>query len=193
MADKQEFEENLSALHGLTAAEVDSRKEQGKTNYVEDTSSRSVKQIIIDNVCTYFNFIFAVIAVLLIIAGSWSPVTFLPVIANLLIGIGQQIYAKNVLDKLSLLNVTKYTALRDGVKEEISSNDLVQDDVILLASGQQVPADGQLLQGEVSVNESLLTGEQDEIAKKQGDQLRSGSFVVSGRGWIVLQQVGSAS
>ena len=179
---------------GLTSGEVQERVAQGKTNQVEDHSSMSVSQIIRSNVFTYFNLIFAVIAALLIAVGAFKGLTFLPVIiANMLIGIAQQIYAKRILDKLSLLDVTDYTALRDGREEKISSGDLVQDDVVLLESGQQIPADGIVLAGGVSVNESLLTGEQDEIVKKEGAELRSGSFVVSGRAWMRLLSVGSES
>lgn len=181
-------------LRGLASGEVQERVAQGKTNQAEDHSSQSVSQIIRSNVFTYFNLIFAVIAALLIAVGAFRGLTFLPVIiANILIGIAQQIYAKRVLDKLSLLDVTNYKVMRDGREENISSGDLVQDDVVLLESGQQIPADGIVIVGGLSVNEALLTGEQDEIVRKEGAELRSGSFVVSGRAWMKLMRVGSES
>ncbi|MGN0255486.1 MAG: HAD-IC family P-type ATPase [Chordicoccus sp.] len=197
MQEELRIEQKCSApdgMRGLTDAEVQERVAQGKTNQIEDHSSQSVSQIIKSNVFTYFNLIFAVIAAMLIAVGAFKGLTFLPVIiANMLIGIAQQLYAKRVLDKLSLLDVTDYTALREGREEKISSGDLVQDDIVLLESGQQIPADGIVVAGGISVNESLLTGEQDEIAKKEGAELRSGSFVVSGRAWMRLMRVGSES
>lgn len=187
-------EDRESSLQGLTKAEVQERIADGKTNHIETRASRTIPQIIASNVLTYFNLIFAVIAGLLIAVGSVKSLTFLPVvIANMVIGIVQQIRAKRTLDKLSLFDVTQYTALRDGKEERVASGDLVQDDVILLESGQQIPADGTVISGELSANESLLTGEQDEIGKKTGDALRSGSFVVSGKAWARLLRVGNNS
>lgn len=181
-------------IKGLTDREVESRITAGKVNAVETHTSKSVGQIIKSNVFTYFNLIFAIISVLLIAVGSIESLTFLPVIlANMVLGIIQQLYAKRTLDKLSLLDVTEYTVIRNGKEVKVPSDRLVQDDIILLESGQQIPADGILVKGELSANESLLTGEQDEITKKRGDELRSGSFVVSGKAYGKLVRVGNES
>lgn len=188
MADQQ-FE-----TAGLTSAQAEKRAAEGKINKIETQSSRSVSEIIRSNIFTYFNLVFAVITVLLIAVGGVKNLTFLPaIIANVAIGIIQQLRAKKVLDALSLLDVSEYTCFRDGTPRKLPSDRLVQDDVILLEGSQQIPADAILLEGSLSANESLLTGEQDEIEKKRGDILRSGSFVVSGRATARLTKVGSES
>ena len=123
--------------------------------------------------------------------GSFRSLTFLPVVlVNLLIGIIQEIRAKKVLDKLSVLNVPKVTAIRDGKKTEVATEKLVLDDIVLFHAGNQICADAIVLDGEVSVNEALLTGESDEILKKPGDMLMSGSFLVSGECRARLSRVG---
>ncbi|MBP7059915.1 MAG: HAD-IC family P-type ATPase, partial [Lachnospiraceae bacterium] len=143
---------------------------------------------------TFFNFIFLVISILLIVAGSYNSLTFLPVIfANTLIGIAQEIYAKNVLDKLSILNTPNATVIRDEVSRKIDVDKLVLGDVIILKSGAQIPADARVISGEVYVNESLLTGESEEIHKTRDQELMSGSFVVSGEAKAVLTEVGENS
>lgn len=186
--------ECLKDMQGLSDAEVQQRIANGRVNHAESHTTKTAGQIIRSNVFTYFNLIFAVIALLLITVGSWKSLTFLPVvIANMVIGIVQQLRAKRTLDKLSLLDVTEYTVIRNGKEIKVPSESLVQDDVILLTAGQQIPADGVLVSGELSANESLLTGEQDEIEKKPGSELRSGSFVASGNGYGKLLRVGSES
>ena len=183
-----------STIAGLTSSEVAARAKQGKTNQLPNTSSKSVASIIIGNVFTYFNAIFAVLAVLVISAGSYKQLTFLPVVvANAIIGIVQQLRAKKVLDGLALLDVSSYTAIRDGHDVTVSSNELVLDDLVRLESGQQIPADAVVVMGEASVNESLLTGEEDEIQKRADDELRSGSFVVAGTLVARLTHVGTDS
>ena len=180
-----------STVVGLTSSEVTARMRQGKTNQLPNTSSKSVLSIIIGNVFTYFNAIFAVLAVLVIIAGSYKQLTFLPVVvANAIIGIVQQLRAKKVLDGLALLDVSSYVAIRDGHDVGVSSNGLVLDDVVRLEGGQQIPADAVVVLGEASVNESLLTGEEDEIQKHAGAALRSGRFVVAGTLVARLTHVG---
>ena len=167
---------------------------RGQTNVAVEVSSRSVSQIIAENVFTYFNLIFAVLAALLILVGSFRELTFLPVIiANTMIGIVQEIRSKKVLDKLSVLNAPKAQVLRDGVLHTIQSEELVQDDVVRWEAGNQICADAVVLDGEVQVNESLLTGEADEISKKPGDSLMSGSFIVSGSCYARLEKVGRDS
>lgn len=179
---------------GLTSKEVERMKEKGKVNYIEEKSSKSAKEIVKSNIFSYFNLIFAVITVLLITTGSFRNLTFLPVvIANVLIGIFQQLRSKRVLDKLALLDVSEYVAIRDGVEVKVNSQELVLGDIIKLESGNQVPADAVVLSGYAGVNESLLTGEADEVQKHKDSELKSGSFLTSGRLLAKLTQVGEDS
>ncbi len=179
---------------GLSAHEVAELTRAGKANKMPAKSSASAAAIVASNVFTYFNGIFAVLAVLLIAAGSYKNLTFLPVvIANMVIGIIQQLRAKKVLDKLALLDVSEYTAIRDGEDMRVASDALVLGDLVRIESGQQIPADAIVVSGEGSANEALLTGEADEVAKKQGDELMSGSFLVSGSLVAELTQVGADS
>ncbi len=179
---------------GLTSAEAEKLTREGKTNRLPEKNGQSVPSIIASHVFTYFNGIFFLLAVLLIVTGSFRSLTFLPVvIANTLIGIIQQLRSKKVLDKLALLDVSEYLCLRDGSERRIPSDSLVLGDVIRLEIGQQIPADAVVLEGEAGVNESLLTGEEDEVEKKPGSELRSGSFLVSGSLLARLTRVGSES
>lgn len=179
---------------GLTDAEVQQRRSAGKTNALPDSGTQSISEIVKKNVFTYFNLIFAIIAVLLIIAGSFKNLSFLPVvIANTVIGIVQQIRSKKVLDKLSLLSQTTCVVIRNGEEKKVPTDALVLDDVVQLGEGQQIPADAVVVSGRVSVNESLLTGEADEIEKNAGDALKSGSFVVNGKCLARLTHVGKDS
>lgn len=179
---------------GLTAKQVKQRNLEGCVNTPVDPPSKSVQDIVKTNVFTYFNLVFAVIAVLLIIAGSFRDLTFLPVIiANTAIGIIQEIRSKNVLDKLSMLNAPKTVVVRDGTERTIPSSDLVLDDVVIFTAGNQIPADATVMDGQIQVNESLITGESDEITKTAGDTLLSGSFVVSGKCYAQLEEVGEDS
>lgn len=166
----------------------------GWTNRAVDSASKTTKEIIHENVFTYFNLIFAVLAVLLCIAGSFRDLTFLPVIiANTLIGIIQEVRAKQVLDKLSMLNAPRSAVVRGGKKKIVDSEELVLDDIVIFKAGSQVCADAEVCAGEVQVNESLLTGESDEITKRRGDKLMSGSFIVSGQCHARLDKVGEDS
>ena len=179
---------------GLTAEQVESRIRTGYSNMPVEPPSKTVKEIILSNVLTYFNLIFAVIAVLLILVGSFRDLTFLPVIiCNTCIGIIQEVRSKKTLDKLNVLNAPKAAVIRDGETSTIPADDLVLDDIVLFKAGNQIPADAFVLSGEVQVNESLLTGEADEITKKEGDPLMSGSFIVSGQCIAQLDKVGSES
>ncbi len=179
---------------GLTSEEVALRIREGKTNQLPENTGKSVGAIIKDNTLTYFNFIFIILAVFVVIAGSFNSLTFLPVvIANTLIGIFQQLRAKKVIDRLTLLSISEYEAVRDGEKKKVRADKLVKDDCIFLSAGQQVPADGTVIGGEASLNEALLTGEADEIEKTKGSKLLSGSFVVSGKCLMRLDKVGSES
>ena len=187
-------EEAYAASIGLSSAEVEYRTKQGKTNAVEDSGTDSVAAIVVRNVFTYFNGIFALLVVLLIVAGAYKSLTFLPVIiANTIIGIVQQLRAKKTLDDLALINAASYETFRDGDLVMVNSDDLVLGDICRFEAGQQIPADARVLAGEGSANESLLTGEQDEVVKTKGSKLLSGSFLVSG--WVTaeLTKVGKDS
>lgn len=179
---------------GLSAEQVKRRFAQGENNYKVESSTLSVPEIVRSNVCTYFNLVFAVIAVLLAIVGAWSDMLFLPIIvANTCIGIIQEVHSKKVLDKLSILNAPHAVVIRDGKRQEIPADQLVLDDIVEFSAGSQIPADAKVLSGELQVNESLITGESDEIEKREGDSLLSGSFVVSGKACARLEKVGKDS
>lgn len=179
---------------GLTAQQVREHRMHGWTNQPVDPPSKTTKEIIQENVFTYFNLIFLVLAVLLCLVGSFRDLTFLPVIVlNTLIGIIQETRAKKVLDNLTMLNAPHAMVIRDGKKSQINAEDLVVDDIVIFEAGNQVCADAEVCAGEVQVNESLLTGESDEITKRKGDQLMSGSFIVSGQCHARLDKVGADS
>ncbi|MCI8317359.1 MAG: cation-translocating P-type ATPase [Lachnospiraceae bacterium] len=179
---------------GLTQEQVQERISQGEVNHAVESASKSQKEIIYSNIFTYFNLVFFVIAILLIVVGSFRDLTFLPVIiANTLIGIIQEMRSKKVLDNLSILNAPKSTVVRDGEKKVIQAEELVLDDIVIFTAGNQIPADAVVEDGEILVNESLITGESDQISKKKGDSLMSGSFVVSGECRARVEKVGADS
>ena len=179
---------------GLTQQQVQERIDQGLTNESDLSTDKTTKEIIVSNTFTYFNLIFLIITVLLCLVGSFRNLTFLPiVIGNTLIGIIQEVRAKRTLDKMNLLNAPHAIVVRDGVKQKIETEQLVQDDEIILEAGNQICADAVVVEGSVQVNESLLTGEADEVEKNPGDELFSGSFVVSGRCHAELTHVGNES
>lgn len=179
---------------GLTAAQAAERQAKGWANLPVESPSKSTKEIITSNLFTYFNLIFLVIAVLLIFVGSFRDLTFLPVIiANTLIGIVQEIRSKKTLDKLSVLNAPKARVVREGKVSTVNADQLVVDDIVIFSAGNQICADAFVVQGEVQVNESLITGESDEITKRIGDPLLSGSFIVSGKCAARLDKVGADS
>ncbi len=179
---------------GLNKEQVALRQTQALTNKSVESATKTTKDIVKENVFTYFNAIFIVLAILLMIVGSFRDLTFLIVItANAVIGIVQELRAKKVLDELSLMGRAKVTAIRDGAHVELDSEELVLDDLVILSAGCQIPADASVVRGSVSVNESLLTGEADEIVKQIGHELLSGSFVVSGSCIARLEHVGADS
>ena len=181
-------------MSGLSTAEVEFRKKAGLSNESVDSSTKTVAQIIRSNVVTYYNLIFLIITILLIVVGSFRDLTFLPIIiANMLIGIIQELRSKKILDDLTILNTPKITVRRNGSNQEVLADELVQDDVITLSAGGQIPADALVLSGNITVNEALITGEADEIIKKEGDPLFSGSFVISGECLAKLEKVGKDS
>lgn len=185
---------NSINITGLTDEEVRQRVEEGLTNRADISTDKTTKEIVISNVFTYFNLIFLVITILLIMVGSFRNLTFLPIIiGNTVIGIVQEIRAKKTLEKMSLLNAPHADVIRNGGVKQISTEELVKDDVILLTAGKQICADAVVISGNIQVNESLLTGEADEVEKTEGSTLMSGSFVVSGECYARLEKVGNES
>lgn len=181
-------------ITGLTDEAVRQRVEEGLTNRADISTDKTTKEIVISNVFTYFNLIFLVITILLIMVGSFRNLTFLPIIiGNTVIGIVQEIRAKKTLEKMSLLNAPHADVIRNGSVKQISTDELVKDDVILLTAGKQICADAVVISGNIQVNESLLTGEADEVEKTEGSTLMSGSFVVSGECYARLEKVGNES
>lgn len=184
----------METIKGLTHEEVEEKIKQGKSNKVKIKTNESILKILRKNIFTYFNFIFLILTILLITSHSYRNLTFLGIIiTNILIGIIQQIRSKITLDKLSLLDKNKYIVIRDGKEEEIDSDNLIEGDFIILEAGKQIPADAEVVSGKIYVNESLLTGEQNEIEKNINSNLMSGSFVISGRAVVKLTNVGDES
>ena len=184
----------MKKINGLTNREVKEKIALGKVNKINFETSESISTIIKKNIFTYFNVIFMILAILVAFAGTFRNLTFLIVVTiNVLIGIFQQIRSKMVLDKLSLLDKCKYSIIRDNKEIIVYSDELVEGDYVKLSSGNQVPADGVLVDGKLFVNESLLTGEQDEREKMVNSNLLSGSFVVSGSAIVKLTNVGDES
>ena len=184
---------------GLTAAEVQERVTSGKVNGDQNVKTKSVAQILRENIVTFFNFVFIVLAVLicffidsgeniLAILGNFGFLIL--IIFNALVGIFQELRAKRTIDKLSLISAPKTIVIRDGEQTEIAVKDIVLDDIAVLASGSQICADSFIVEGSVEVNESLITGEPDAILKNVGDKVMSGSFVVSGNAKAQVEHVG---
>lgn len=178
-------------MTGLTNEQVNQRIEEGQVNVNENPNTRTYKQIIRENTLTFFNFLNIVLLVLVLLVGSYKNSMFVfIIIINTVIGILQEIRAKKTIDKLAILAQSKVSVLREGEVSSISTEELVLDDCILLKTGDQVPADARVLDGNLEVNESLLTGEADNLAKKTGDELFSGSFVTSGEAYCQVIHVG---
>lgn len=179
---------------GLTDEQVNERVRQGLSNVAVVPPYKTGAQIICSNIFTYFNFIFIAFAVLLIVVGSYKSLTFFPVIVfNALIGIIQEFRAKKVLDKLTIVSAPRATVIRNGAEMQISSEELVRDDIVIFSAGNQICADAVVISGKAKVNESLLTGESTEIVKTASDKLLSGSFVTSGQCVARLERVGAES
>ena len=167
---------------GLTAAEVSERIAKGQVNQTDQRIGKSVKQILLSNTITFFNLLNVGFFVLVILAGSYKNSLFMfVIIINTVIGIIQELRTKKKLDSLKILTASRIHVIRDAQEQEIDVSALVPDDVMILKSGDEIPADAEVLTGEIEVNESLLTGESDNIGKKAGDALLSGAFVTSGR------------
>ena len=163
---------------GLSTEQVRQREQAGLCNITPPTNTKSEKQIIKENCFTFFNLIFLVLAAALAIVGSFKNMTFLGVcLCNTVIGIFQEIRAKRAVDALTLVAAGSLTVIRDGQRRSLRTDRLVRDDIVEFGPGDQICADARVQQGELYVNESLLTGEADAIVKQPGDELKSGSFV----------------
>ena len=178
-------------MTGLTDEQVNERIAEGKVNADENPNTRTYKQIIKENTLTFFNFLNIVLLVLVLLVGSYKNAFFVCIIViNTLIGIAQEIRAKKTIDKLAILTARKSVVIREGQKWTVPTEELVLDDIVCLKTGDQVPADAKVLEGSVEVNESLLTGESDNLPKNVGDELFSGSFVTSGEASCQIIHVG---
>ena len=178
-------------MTGLTNEQVQQRIEEGKINVNENPNTRSYKQIVRENVLTFFNFLNLALMIMVLLVGSYKNSMFMGIIViNTVIGIIQEVRAKKTLDKLAILTESKAVVLREGKKWSISTEKLVLDDILFLKTGDQVPADARVLEGSIEVNESLLTGESDNLQKNEGDELFSGSFVTSGEACCQVIHVG---
>ena len=184
----------MPSITGLTAAEVNARRAAGQTNTPPKSQTKTTGEIVRDNICTYFNLVFLVLAVMLALVRSWLNMGFLGIVfCNTLIGIVQQLRAKRTIDKLTLVSAQKIRCLRDGRWCEVLSDDLVQDDVVEFGAGDQIVADAVVLDGSAQANESLITGEARAVPKECGAELKSGSFLMAGRCVARLTRVGAES
>lgn len=166
---------------GLTSAEVAERVAQGLTNANTDVKTKTIGQIFREHAFTLFNFVNIALAVLVAVTGQYRNMTFmLVVLINLVVGVVQEVRAKQMVDQLSIITANKVQVIRDGVEQEVSVDDVVLDDLFVLKHGDQVPADAIVEQGGPLVDESLLTGESNQIEKHPGDELFSGSFIIAG-------------
>lgn len=176
---------------GLTDEEVRKRQEDGLINYDTTVPTKTIKRILFENFFTLFNMINLFLGIAIFLVGSYKNMLFLLiVIINTAISTFQEIHAKRTIDRLSVMATSKVKVIRNGKKKEISINDLVLDDVIELNTGNQVATDSIILNGEVEVNESFLTGEPDTVSKKEGDKILSGSFIVSGKCIAQVEHIG---
>lgn len=176
---------------GLSSEVVLGRQKHGYDNVVDVNLGKTVGKIIRDNIFTFFNLLYLIITILLCIARSWNNLTFLPVIiANTVIGIVQEIKAKKMIDKLSLVSAPKANVIRDGKAQEVLTDEIVIDDIVTFTSGNQIYADSIIVKGNVDVNEAMITGEADSIPKGPGDLLYSGSYIISGSCYARVDHVG---
>lgn len=193
--DQKSATSDTSQPTGLTRQEVDQAHRRGETNYVQRRSSRPIKTIIVANIFTLFNAILTSAVVVVLIVGHWQDSVFgIVMVTNALIGIISEIRAKRTLDKLAILESPRSTVIRDGVEEEIPSSDIVLGELVLLRQGDQVPADGEVIQSaSVKIDESMLTGESVAVRKRPGDRVLSGTTVVAGQGIFRTSAIGADS
>lgn len=178
-------------MKGLTSVEVKQRQESNQVNYDTTVPTKSIKKILYDNFFTLFNIINLLLGIAIFLVGSYKNMLFLGIIViNTAISTIQEIHSKKVVDKLSIMASSVVKVIRDGKKQEISIYELVIDDIVEFNTGSQIPTDSIILEGDVQVNESFITGESDSIYKKQGDLLLSGSYIVSGRCLARVEHIG---
>lgn len=178
-------------MTGLTTEQINERIHAGQVNTNESPNTRSYRQIILENTLTFFNFLNLVLMCLVLMVGSYKNAMFVgTVIINTAIGIFQEIRAKKTIDHLAIMTQSKSVVLREGRRWTLPTDELVLDDIVYLKAGDQIPADARLLDGNLEVNESLLTGEADNLQKASGDELFSGSFVTAGEGMARVIHVG---
>ena len=176
---------------GLSSAQVDKRIKEGLVNGNFSVKTKSIKQIIGGNIFTLFNCLNLILAICVILVGSYKNVMFMGVVFwNIVIGVVQEIRSKRVIDRLSLLSAPHAKVIRDNVECDVPLEEIVLDDVMVIRNGNEICADAVILEGECQVNESLLTGEAEPIYKKVGDNVLSGSFVVSGSAKAEVIHVG---
>ena len=183
---------NQKHILGLSNEEVLKRKEDGKVNYIPKAPSRTIWQIIRANLFTSFNAINLILATIIILAGSPKNSLFVGVIVcNTLIGVAQELRAKETLEKLSVVSMVKAKVLREGETKEIPASEIVLDDIIYLENGIQIMVDAEVVYSNgLEIDESMITGESDSISKKLKDNLYSGSFVVAGEGYARVTKIG---
>lgn len=185
--------------NGLTADQVQERVLKGQTNETPNTNVKTIRSILVENIFTFFNILCFVIAIVLIVVNiiykqGWSNILFMvTIMINIIIGIVQEIRAKKTIEKLSLLTAPVVKVVRDGAEQNIPVEQVVVDDIIVLSTGKQIVADCVIVEGNIEVNESVLTGESLPIKKKVGDTLLAGSFVVSGHCHARAEKVGAAN
>ena len=178
-------------MQGLTNAEVQERINKGLVNTDVQIKTKTIGQIISGHTFTMFNLVIAILAVCVAMVNSFKNMTFAGVaVWNLIIGVFQEIKAKRIIDKLSLMSNPKAIVVRESEEKNVMLSEIVLDDIILLQNGNQIPADCIVCEGECQVNEGLLTGESEPVLKQQGDELLSGSFIVSGRVFAKVNHVG---
>lgn len=181
----------IDSKKGLNNEQVKQRQQEGKVNYDTTVPTKSIKKILFDNFFTLFNLINLILGIAIFSVGSYKNMLFLGIIIiNTTISTIQEIHSKRVVDKLAIMASTKARVIREGKKQDISTHELVLDDIVELSTGSQIATDSIILEGEVQVNEACITGEPDNIDKKQGDNVFSGSYVVSGKCIARVKHIG---
>uniref|UniRef100_A0A8C5IEH9 P-type Ca(2+) transporter n=1 Tax=Junco hyemalis TaxID=40217 RepID=A0A8C5IEH9_JUNHY len=179
---------------GLSQSQVDERTKSGLTNKVKTTYAKTYWEIIKDNIFTFFNILLIIVAICLCVIGEWKNCTFLVImIANIAIGIFQEIRSKKTIEKLRLVTTPTASVIRDGKELKVPTDNIVLDDIISLSIGNQISADSIIVDGSIEVNESLLTGESLPVKKHTGDTVYAGSFVTSGSGTAKVIKVAEAN
>lgn len=193
IASAEKFDVDFAV--GLSSSQVESRKKNNLSNKTRKEVTKTYVQIVFDNLFSFFNILLFGIATLMIIAGlSWEYYLFLVILFfNIVIGLACDIRARRLVDKLRLITDPKARVIREGKEEEIAVADVVLSDIVILQTGDQVPADATIAQGKLTLNESMLTGETEPVKKGFGDQVYSGSFVVAGKAYLQVNRVGVAS